>query len=459
MNGPFQNTSTANAILQVPTIPYVQTPLQAPAQLALIGLTQPVPGGSTGAIIQTSQGGSGSIIGGYAATVNPPNFGTFTNVGLHLKNLTFRAYDNPNITALNLANIVTLEADTINIDTGLPPNCGYTGSTPTCTPTTPTHTNAAGIVMPYIDNIGLANVANSRVYGFYNNYIPSEHSYLSNDWSSWGYNCYNWNSAGGHSSSATQIKGEHCTHIITATSRSYISISEIGIEVSGGAYPAGTYDVYDPSNLLNGFMFYEKSGGGALVTDGGIYLGAGTLQGGGFQATLATLGNNGGPSPSVNVFGASAWGFGGGYGGTFYSWNQQTGTYGETDFINNCYTLSPCGFDFYSVPQSGTPLTLAARIDGAGNAHFNSINIPGRASGMVTLSSGAATVTTSAACTPNGTTCNIVLANCGVPSGQTVLGTPIWTSTNVGVSFNIASASATNTEVTGDSSNICWRIN
>ena len=78
------------------------------------------------------------------------------------------------------------------------------------------------------------------------------------------------------------------------------------------------------------------------------------------------------------------------------------------------------------------------------------------AHGIQALTSGTATVSNAAACTPSAT-CVYKLTNCGL-NGSTVVGVPSVGTVSVGTSFVINSLTAI-AGVSGDTSNICWQIN
>jgi hypothetical protein len=169
-NGAFQDISHANAILLMPSISYVTNPPVSPVLIDLISDTAPSPGGTSGVVIQSSQTG-GNLIGGYAAD---SGFGTFTNVWLKLKNLTFRSYDNPNIQMVNAGNLAGLTWENLIFDTGLPPLCGYVAG---CTPTTPTHANAIAMTTPATNNnAGITGYGHTMVYGYYEGVRAQEHA-------------------------------------------------------------------------------------------------------------------------------------------------------------------------------------------------------------------------------------------------------------------------------------------
>jgi len=97
-----------------------------------------------------------------------------------------------------------------------------------------------------------------------------------------------------------------------------------------------------------------------------------------------------------------------------------------------------------------------ASYDANGNVVDSGVHSP--VFGMVTLVSGTYTVSTTAACTPNGTTCNIQLTRC-IGNGSSAVGVPTVSTVVVGTSFIINSYSSVAAVVTGDIASVCWRIN
>jgi hypothetical protein len=97
-----------------------------------------------------------------------------------------------------------------------------------------------------------------------------------------------------------------------------------------------------------------------------------------------------------------------------------------------------------------------ASYDANGNVVDSGVHSP--VFGMVTLVSGTYTVSTTAACTPNGTTCNIQLTRC-IGNGSSAVGVPTVSTVVVGTSFIINSYSSVASVVTGDIASVCWRIN
>jgi len=103
-----------------------------------------------------------TIIGGAGPVGAPVNH---TAVFLTLNNLTFRVYDNPQTTPLNLRYVAQAIVQNCVVDTGQP---GGTQSQPT-------HA-AVGIIMPDINNWVISRIRNVDVRGFDIGYQLNEHS-------------------------------------------------------------------------------------------------------------------------------------------------------------------------------------------------------------------------------------------------------------------------------------------
>lgn len=108
-----------------------------------------------------------------------------------------------------------------------------------------------------------------------------------------------------------------------------------------------------------------------------------------------------------------------------------------------------------------SPSPAYACFNGANGALTNvgcTGTIGGSTKGAVTLSSGTATITTSAACSVSiPGSCSYSVTHCGgmVPA----IGILQVSGATTGVSFTIQSLTTTNTIETGDSNNVCWAIN
>lgn len=160
VNGPLQDTSGANAVLTMPHIQYVSTPVAI--SISIQGFTLPsATNGTGGAIIQTSAP-SGSLIGAF---YNVGTYPGFTNVWLDLSNLRFRSYANPGLTIVNGSWVVALHANHIWCDTG--------ASTPD-----PSNTAGACIRYPTVGN----NVSNTgddlSEVGYYTGFQITEHTHI-----------------------------------------------------------------------------------------------------------------------------------------------------------------------------------------------------------------------------------------------------------------------------------------
>lgn len=171
LNGPLQDTGGANAVLILPAIPIPDSHVSSNAvgvSIAIEGVTPPITGSyeaapTQGAILRSSQT-SGAIIGGYSAT---SFYGHVTFVLLTLRNLTFRTFPNPTITAVNAYNMANLMADHLQFDVGV-----------NGTPTQPLNANGVALKMPNAMNWTTTEVHDTQVVGYYAGFEPYDHSYL-----------------------------------------------------------------------------------------------------------------------------------------------------------------------------------------------------------------------------------------------------------------------------------------
>jgi hypothetical protein len=245
VNGPLLDTSGANAVLPVPSIP------NCVGDVILIGLRgfdNATGYGSTtqiGAILQTEQN-SGNFIGGYNISTGC-TFPGFTNVRLDAENLTLRGPSNPGIVMLNERHIEAVTNKNLQIDTG--PG----GATPV---------NTAGVALslPLLADNPRIDVDNIAEGGFYTAYIIGEHARVGQLLAANTHDCYvfdNGPSVGadypGNSSSVAYIWAQGCTNFITAGTFG----GTFNIAVADMENTLGT-DIVDPSNLLHGIVNYNK---------------------------------------------------------------------------------------------------------------------------------------------------------------------------------------------------------
>jgi hypothetical protein len=160
---------------------------------------------------------------------------------------------------------------------------------------------------------------------------------------------------------------------------------------------------------------------------------------------------------------------------------NDTGTSGEfelEDYTSGLYALKVLPGGETTIGETGKIVGTQHNTldDGAGNAIFegnisnnNGVVIPGTivgttgggtkiatpTKGIVSLTAGAASVSTTAACSP-GAACTYKLTHCS--ASGTAIGSLSVASISTGVSFSINALSATNTVVAGDTSTVCWEI-
>ena len=245
LNGALQDTSGANAVLVMPHVAYVQTPTNIPPiAITISGLTRPTGGTANGAILQTSVT-SGNLIGGY---YNAGGMPPFTNIWLHLANLTLRATPDPAITMVNATNIVSLTMENVWCDTGYPGGLQAGVNTPNAW----THPNGVCAALPQTDNDVSIILNNVVAYGFYTGIIAREHSHLDNVEALFCRTGFvfdgNAQLSFSHPLFADRIHTQGCYYGISAASQTRINISELDTESTTSV------DIYDPNNYMFGMI-------------------------------------------------------------------------------------------------------------------------------------------------------------------------------------------------------------
>jgi hypothetical protein len=256
VNGPLQNTGTANCILQVPTELYFSggtggTGIWYPTVVVgMKGVTSPpfsenyltnntIPH-LTGAIIYTNRT-SGSLIGGY----NASSWNDFTNVKLQVESLTLRSDLNTGIKMVNALNIAYFYGQHLTVD--------VTSTNSGTTTTTLTNSSGGGIYLPGGGNGGNNVLIDAEMYGYYTALTVTEHNTLiglrfdanlialtTKSGSAYFY---------GTSGENLQING--CYHGLNATSgHTTIDLRHVNFEHHG----ASSEDVLDSSNYLFGTL-------------------------------------------------------------------------------------------------------------------------------------------------------------------------------------------------------------
>ena len=255
-NGPAQTTSSGSSLTAIvtlpssPYLPYLETggSTVSPTVVNIEGQAQPSVGSLYGPVIQSDRTGTTMLSGdSEGAYLN------YTNVEVNLKDLIFRTYDNPNVSAINLGFVARASVTNLVIDTGLPAMCGYSGIT-NCIVTMPTHSNSVGLTMPGSDNEGDDVLSASFVTGYYTDQILGEHTdVIGGAWSAFGGSCYA-TSASVHPIYADRLEAENCTVGITS-----LSSTPVALIVDTFGQQGLQYFINDQSNTLRGQVTYGEA--------------------------------------------------------------------------------------------------------------------------------------------------------------------------------------------------------
>jgi hypothetical protein len=261
VNGPLQNTATTNAILTLPSIPIAtatSSSASVPVPISIVGATVPAANDyegitTSGAIIQTS-GPSGNLIAGYSLGGYGSNF-PITFVNLTLENLTFRAYGNPGITMVNGTNIAEMLADNLNFDVG------QNG-----VPTQPLNTNGNALILAGVGDWLESIARNVNVSGYYTGIETGDHStldFVSSELNTQGVVV---NVDDSVTAITDLVLQDNTYGIVASNPGRYGTVAALAISsidsqnvfsTPPGWNSAPIDTVYDPSNLLTGYIDYE----------------------------------------------------------------------------------------------------------------------------------------------------------------------------------------------------------
>jgi hypothetical protein len=161
VNGPLLDTSGANAVLPMPTIPNYDP------NLCLISIRgyQPATTPNVGFVIKTSHTGGGSFIGGFDSATGG-GFPPFTNVWLDLQDVLLLGPDNPDFVMVNALHIIDFTHKNLVIETA--------------TNAQPSNAAGWGIRYPTLANgTHLVGEGFNAILGFYNCLQTGEHLNLS----------------------------------------------------------------------------------------------------------------------------------------------------------------------------------------------------------------------------------------------------------------------------------------
>jgi hypothetical protein len=246
VNGPLQDTSYANAIIEWPQVAYLSNPVNlAGIPIELEGTSVPTPGCTYCTVIQTDQI-SGNMFGAYNYTAGGSQ--PFTNIGVTLKNIVLRAYPNQSIQLFDGSNIVYLIAENVEADSG-----ASLINVPS--PQWPTSTNGNGIIYPHIGN-NVINIANNVwSSGMYYGLVASEHTTVLNASGNTNHDGIVFNGGttspsyfSGNGISVVEYWCQGCYHTASVISPSFITAVRIDSEEGSTGYT----DWYDPSGYAHG---------------------------------------------------------------------------------------------------------------------------------------------------------------------------------------------------------------
>lgn len=246
--GALQDTSGANAQLVLPAIDYADSEAVG---IAIVGLTPPptVPSviGATPipdnhlVLKSTLAAGTGAVLGAKGPT---GTFGEFTNVQLHLDNLTVRTVANPTVTGLDLHRVATVSVGTVVVDAG---------SFDVDALAQPTSSGSYGVRLPANNNGARVDVGRLDVVGFYTGVQHSEHLNAEHV-VTWGCRVGLETNAGNHASHIKRLMAVHCTTPWKVTGAHAVDVALFDIEHANTSqgWRQTTYDIDDALNYLSG---------------------------------------------------------------------------------------------------------------------------------------------------------------------------------------------------------------
>jgi hypothetical protein len=248
--GAFQDTSRQNAQVLLPTIAINEQPLSLrlrgrvpPVQIPSVIGTIAVP--TNGAIIKSSKTGTGtlpSMLGGRPQS--GASYG-FNLMQLGLENLTFRTYDNPSISALQLQYTAAVDLQNVTVDTGIYNLHNVTK---------PTTTTAYAFILPAMDNGAFTRLNNCCAIGYYFGYYLGEHAHI--DFASaWACIAAAEMPANNHATMISRFLAVWCPTGFRVTGNHYMVVSQYDCERS----TAG--DWFDPT-ITTGYDIDDAGGNG-----------------------------------------------------------------------------------------------------------------------------------------------------------------------------------------------------
>lgn len=249
VGGALQDTGRSNAQLLLPLLDAVDTKqvtiefrgaFAPPCDFSVIGAT-PLPDGHS-IIKGTLNAGAGGALLGAQGPVGTA--GTFTNVHFRCRDLTVRMPSDPVLTALNLASVVCVDLDNVEVDCGSYYVQGFTE---------PTTTTSYGIRMPANNNGALSRLGTVNVAGFYNGYEFAEHCNGFACQAAWGCKqAFVFASGANHASYFDRLMAVHCEKVVVSTGNHYLNVAQLNVEHATSGWWVTDYDIDDASHYLQG---------------------------------------------------------------------------------------------------------------------------------------------------------------------------------------------------------------
>ncbi len=246
VNGPLQDTSHANAVIDMPNIAYglssgTQT---TPMAISFIGIVHPTLGCVNGCTVLETDRASGNLIGGYYSGGLFP----FTYVSLDLESIALRTYPQSGTVLMNGTNISSLQLHNVTCDVG--DNSSAFNTNPL-----PANKSQACALFPTQQN-NVENIVDDLWFlNMYTGLSVGEHTHILSAYGADAYNAFVMNGdplsfAGTNTISADYLWAQTSYHTLTAS-----SLSDVDLVVDSEAIRSGGADVYDPSNLIHGDVF------------------------------------------------------------------------------------------------------------------------------------------------------------------------------------------------------------
>jgi len=265
LNGPLQDPYGVNSVIYIPNWynAYDGSGNGIWNSITIKGVNRPTtPVGSTGAtnflmgagsVIQTLiQTNTGALLGGRDIS---DEYEYFTQVFVHLENLEFRSYPDPNITLINGTDFLTMSLDNVGCDSNDSSN------------TQPTNPNGICVKYPKADNWGAQHSTGEiMATNMYIGVVAGEHTHI--DYLLTQYNMIGVSptAGGGHGIKIGRYLAQSDQYAIGPAGSTPIFVDNYDQEV-GTTWGLGNGIVcYDPTNTITGSVSNTYAGGGTPIS-------------------------------------------------------------------------------------------------------------------------------------------------------------------------------------------------